>query len=273
MQIVDYDKLEATVDSQHDAFASATPYPHIVLDEFLDETAANALLDEFGVEDGWTYYNHYNERKMGLTAFDRMGPKTQEIIRELSSPRFLAFLSDLSGIDNLIADPALDGGGLHKILPGGYLNIHADFQSHTTQPEWSRQLNLLLYLNKDWESAWGGNLELWNENVSEMIQSFEPKFNRCVLFHTTATSMHGHPTPLTCPEGSSRNSLALYYFRDEGEAQSLSPTNYRARPEDSNLKHGLVVADRWALRTYSFLKRYTPLSDAFVSRILKRFSP
>ena len=273
MQIVNYEKLEETADSQHAIFTSAKPYPHVILDDFLDSGAVDALLREFDVEDGWTYYNHYNERKMGLTAFDRMGPKTQEIIRELSSPRFLAFLGDLSGIDNLIADPALDGGGLHKILPGGYLNIHADFQSHTTQPEWSRQLNLLLYLNKDWESGWGGNLELWNKDVSEMVRSVEPRFNRCVVFHTTSTSMHGHPTPLACPEGSSRKSLALYYFRDEGKTQSLMPTHYRARPQDSTMKHGLVVADRWVLRAYSFLKRYTPLSDALVSRILKRFSP
>lgn len=271
MQIVDYEKLEADVKTKRMTFASAKPYPHIVLDSFLNPAAANLLLDEFCVEDGWTHYNHYNERKMGLTAFEMMGPKTQEIIRELSSTQFLKFLSDLSGIENLIADPTLDGGGLHQILSGGYLNIHADFQSHTTQLKWSRQLNLLLYLNKDWEINWGGELELWNEDVSELVQSVAPKFNRCVVFHTTPTSMHGHPTPLTCPDGSSRKSLALYYFRDEGKAQNLAPTNYRARRQDSNLKHGLIAVDRWILRAYSFLKRYTPLSDTLVNRILKWF--
>ena len=273
MRIVDYDRLEEIATAQREAFLSARPYAHIVLDDFLETEATEALLREFSVGERWTYYNHYNERKMGLTRADRMGPLTREIIDELSSPRFLDFLGKFSGIEDLVADPDLDGGGLHQILPGGYLNIHADFQSHTTRPEWSRQLNLLLYLNKDWRDDWGGFLELWDEDMTGMVTSVRPDFNRCVIFHTTAGSMHGHPTPLACPEGQSRKSLALYYFRDEGEEQKLAPTYYRARPEDPLLKHGLVAADRWILRTYSLLKRYTPLSDSMVSRILKRFSP
>lgn len=273
MKIIDYDKLNRIAEEMSEAFSSAEPYAHVVIDNFLEPTAARALVEEFDVDDGWTYYNHYNERKMGMTDFDRMGPQTKETITELSSDSFLGILGKLCEIDHLVSDPDLDGGGLHKILPGGFLNVHADFQSHTTRPEWSRQLNLLLYLNDDWQDEWGGNLELWNDEVTEMVVSVKPIFNRCVIFHTTSSSMHGHPDPLACPEGVNRKSLALYYFRDEGIAQKLVPTNYRARPEDSAPKHALVAADRWLLRTYSFLKRYTPLNDATVSKILKRFSP
>lgn len=273
MKILDYEKLDTFAEESADSFASAAPYPHVVIDNFLEPDAARALVDEFGIEDGWTYYNHYNERKMGLTEFNRMGPSTKDIVTELSSERFLSVLTKLCRIDHLVSDPDLDGGGLHRILPGGFLNVHADFQSHTTRPEWSRQLNLLLYLNEDWQDDWGGHLELWNDSVTQKVVSVKPVYNRCVIFHTTASSMHGHPDPLACPEGTSRKSMALYYFRDEGVAQRLVPTNYRARPEDSAQKHALVAVDRWLLRGYSFLKRYTPLNDATVSKILKRFSP
>lgn len=272
MNIIDYEKLERFVTAAAGTFSSAEPFAHIIVDDFLTEEAAEALLGEFGQAEAWSHYNHYNERKMGLTQFEALGEKTKLVVEELSSPAFLKYLQKLSGIEGLLADPDLDGGGLHQIQPGGYLNIHADFQSHTTKPHWSRQLNLLLYLNKDWEDAWDGCLELWDADVTQAVHKVKPIFNRCVIFHTTAASMHGHPTPLKCPEGVSRKSLALYYFRDEGETQRLTPTNYKARPTETAAKHVLVAVDRWLVHGYSFLKRYTPIGDKTVSRILKRFS-
>ena len=272
MRIVDYEKLNAIAAERREDFLAAKPFAHIVLDDFLYPEAADALLSEFGMIGKWSHYNHYNERKMGLTNFEAFGDKTQLIVKELGSPQFLEFAERLTGIGNLLADPDLDGGGLHQILPNGYLNVHADFQSHTTNPQWSRQLNLLLYLNKGWEDEWGGSLELWDQKMTAAQQTVKPVFNRCVIFHTTAASMHGHPTPLNCPEGKSRKSLALYYFRDERVPQKLVPTNYRARPSESAAKHMLVAADRTLVRGYSILKRYTPLGDKTVSNILKWFS-
>mgnify|MGYP001242180111 CR=1 FL=1 len=272
MQIIDYDKLDIIAAERREDFLDAAPYAHIVLDDFLESEAAESLLEEFGDADKWSHYNHYNERKMGLTRFDEFGERTQAIVSELSSPRFLEFLQGMSGIDDLLADPDLDGGGLHQILPSGYLNVHADFQSHTTRPSWSRQLNMLIYLNKDWQDEWGGFLELWAEDMTEAVESVRPDFNRCVIFHTTTASMHGHPTPLACPAGNSRKSLALYYFRDERVVQKLAPTDYRARPVDPVAKHALIAVDRWLVRAYSLLKRHNLLGDRAVSRILKLFS-
>lgn len=274
MQILDFDRLDREAPALRKAFSESDPYPYIVIDNFLAPEAAEALLSEFGERDeNWTAYNHYNEKKAGLTRMQLMGPQTQAIIQALSAPRFLQWMERVSKIDGLLADPDLDGGGLHSIKRGGFLNVHVDFKSHTTRRTWSRQINLLLYLNKKWQDDWEGNLELWDAKVEKRVQSIKPIFNRCVLFQTSCEhSYHGHPTPLNCPEEVSRKSLALYYFRDEHVPLKLAPTHYRARPEDSALKHGLVAADRAALRVYSFLKRYTPLNDKLVSRILKRFS-
>ena len=68
----------------------------------------------------------------------------------------------------------------------------------------------------------------------------------------------------------SRKSLALYYFRDAGRPLPLRPTRYVPRPDDGPLRRVLIHADRLALRGYSLLKRYTPLGDAIVSRILRK---
>jgi hypothetical protein len=273
MQILDIERLERMLPDLRPAFTNASPFPYIVIDDFLTPEAANGLLAEFGERnENWTAYNHYNEKKSGLTRLELMGPRTREIIEQLSSQAFLTFMERLSSIDGLLADPDLDGGGLHSIKRNGFLNVHVDFKSHTTRPSWSRQLNLLLYLNKDWQDEWGGFLELWDADVKTRVQAIKPIFNRCVLFQTSAhASYHGHPTPLNCPENVIRKSLALYYFRDEGKQLQLEPTHYRARPNESLLKHALVAADRGVLRAYSFLKRYTPINDRLVSRIMKRF--
>ncbi len=274
MHILDIDRLLQKTSAHAVSFADATPYPHIVIDDFLSVEACDALLDEFekpAESGGWGHYVHYNERKLGATQLDKMGPRTQEIVHALSAPTFLAWLEKTTGINRLIPDPSLDGGGLHKIERGGFLNIHVDFLAHTTHRNWSRQLNLLLYLNRDWEDSYGGALELWDAKMEKMILEVPPLFNRCVIFHTAPDSYHGHPTPLTCPNDMSRKSLALYYFRDEGTPQRLKPTHYRARPDEPFWKHGLVAVDRAALRAYSFLKRYAGLGDNTIQRILKRF--
>lgn len=256
------------------SFRSSKPFPFIVLDNFLHEKDANKLLEEHinrGSRDKWGAYVHYNERKSGITKFDRMGPHSQAIIKALSGDEFLDWLQKLTKIDNLLPDSDLDGGGLHLIERGGFLNVHVDFLSHTTNRNWSRQLNLLLYLNKDWDHSWNGALELWDKDMTRTVQKIEPYFNRCVIFNTCANSYHGHPTPLSCPEYIQRRSLALYYFRDEGKAQSLRPTFYKARPEDSVWKRSLIVLDRNMLRLYSVAKRYLGLKDGLIQKFLKRF--
>jgi len=274
MRILDIDRLTQNATEQAASFAGAMPFAHIAIDDFLTVEACDALLDEFekpSESGGWGHYVHYNERKLGATQLEKMGPRTQEIVAALSSQAFLDWLEKVTGIEALVPDPELDGGGLHKIERGGFLNVHVDFLAHTTHRNWSRQLNLLLYLNRDWDDAYGGALELWDANMEKNIRAVAPVFNRCVIFHTAPGSYHGHPTPLTCPPDRSRKSLALYYFRDEGTPQRLRPTHYRARPDDPFWKHGLVAADRLALRVYSFLKRHAGLSDSAVHRILKRF--
>jgi|SRR5262245_2813211 len=271
MPTIDFDRLDRLAEQERHAFAEADPFPHVVLEDFLPDETARAVHAEFErSEAGWKHYNHYNERKFALTDVSQMLPATQALFETLQSERFVRFIERLTGIEELRSDPDLDGAGLHRSSRGGFLNLHVDFLSHTKQRQWSRQVNLLLYLNPEWREEWAGELEFWDAGLSRCARKVEPVFNRCVIFHTSARSYHGHPTPLACPDGVSRKSIALYYFRDEGEAQTLSSTGYRARPDDPLYKKALIRADRAALRLYSFLKRYTPIDDRWVSRILKR---
>ncbi len=272
MDIFDYDKLDQYATDLQEGFKSAHPFPHVVIDDFLPAQVAEDLLTDFEAkQEGWKHYHHYNERKLALTDLEKMPPRTRELFEEMQSPPFVAFISKLSGIEGLISDSTLEGAGMHMIEPGGFLNMHTDFLTHTKQRSWRRHINLLVYLNKHWKEDWSGNLELWDAEMSHCVQSVVPAFNRCVIFNTLPKSYHGHPHKLACPPGETRKSILLYYYRDEGEARELCPTDYRPLPDDPPHKKLLVAADRGLLRLYSFVKRHTGLTDGMVDRFLKRF--
>ena len=271
MQTIDFERLEQIAASERSRFAEADPYPHVVIDDFLPVETARAVCADFErPREGWKHYKHYNERKFALTDVTQMPPASRELFAALQSERFVRIVETLTGLGELRSDPDLDGAGMHRASRGGFLNLHVDFLSHARHRSWSRQVNLLLYLNPVWKEGWGGELELWDERLERCGRRVAPIFNRCVLFHTSARSYHGHPRPLSCPDGVWRNSIALYYFRDEGRELELSSTNYRAQPGDSLRRRALIRLDRGLLHLYAFLKRYTPIDDRFVTRILKR---
>lgn len=268
--IVDLEAFAALVERERGRFPAVTPFPHVVVDDLIDPTALRAVVAEFGDATGaWTYWHHVNERKRGLSDRERMGPATRAVIEALETPAFLGLLGRLVGVEHLLADPHLDGGGLHESEAGGFLNVHTDFLAHTRERTWAREVNLLVFLNDGWDGAYGGALELWDAQVARCERRIEPRFNRAVVFRTSRWSFHG-VTPVTCPPDASRKSIALYYFRDAGHPLGLTPTRYVPRPGDGPLRRVLIHADRFAVRVYSALKRYTPLGDAVISKILRR---
>lgn len=273
MEALEFERLNRLVAELRDGFRSAGPYPHVVIDDFLPVEVAEELAQEFEQigEESWKHYHHYNERKLAITDLDLMPPATQRVVGDLQSQPAVDLMTELSGLDGLISDPSLEGAGMHLVQRGGFLNVHTDFLAHTKYRNWSRHINLLLYLNKDWQEEWNGNLELWNDDLSECIQSIPPLFNRCVIFETLEKSYHGHPEKLSCPHGVSRKSLLLYYYRDEGKELELSSTNYRPLPGDSLARRLLITADRMLLRLYTFVKGHTKISDRLMDRILRRF--
>ncbi len=264
-----YGRWEPLVDGLRDGYRSAEPYPHVVLEGFLDDEVARAAADEFPRPDAteWIQYVHVNERKLGKSDRSGIPPALGRLIDELSSPPFIALLERLTGIEGLLPDPGLEGGGLHQSERGGFLNVHADFTVHPHHRDWQRRLNLLLYLNPDWRDEWGGHLELWDRDMSRCVEKVAPVLNRCLVFNTDADAYHGHPLPLACPEGTTRKSLALYYFTAETGPLKVRSTEYRARPQDG-LKAVAIFADKWALRAYDAAKRRLGIDDRVVSRIL-----
>lgn len=218
------------------SYVSAQPFPHVVIDDFLPQPVIDSMLKEFPrPEDAaWWTFDDARERKLGTIDDRAMGPVTRQVLAQLNSASVIDFLQALTGIEGLVPDPHYHGGGLHQIERGGFLKVHADFNLHPTT-HLERRLNLLIYLNPDWRPDYGGDLELWNADMSQCGRRIEPFCNRCVIFTTTEHSYHGHPDPLRCPPGTTRKSVALYYY----SASLISPhapegrnTVFRARPTE-----------------------------------------
>src|SRR3954470_10467202 len=215
----DREQLAALAEDRREAYASAHPYPHVFFDDFLPEGVLDSVLAEFPSPKGadWFAFDSATERKLATKDDTIMGPATRRLLAELNSGTFIDFLERLTGIDGLVPDPHLVGGGLHQIERGGHLRVHADFNRHP-RTGLERRLNVLVYLNRGWKEEYGGALELWNADMSACEARILPLFNRCVVFSTTSTSFHGHPEPLACPEGETRKSIALYYYSKDRPA-------------------------------------------------------
>ena len=215
------------------AHASADPFPHSVIDDFLPVEVAERILQDFPDprQSNWVKQHSFDQKKLAAQKEAGFSDFTRELLRELNSAGCLAFLTTLTGIGGLISDPYYEGGGLHQIVPGGFLKVHADFNWHPSL-KLDRRLNLIIYLNKEWREEYNGHLELWDRSMRRCVKKILPVFNRAVVFNTTSWAFHGHPEKLACPEGMTRKSLALYYYSN-------------GRPEEeTNAAHGVIWKER-----------------------------
>ena len=228
-------------------YQSNIPFPYIVIDNFLPEFLLRQCKNEIHNHNEWYYdtvewTKEYQKNKLYYPNFDtqindlkKNIPITNLIMEYLNSDEFLLFLTELTGIKNLFRDPTLMGGGIHRIKRGGKLSIHLDYNEHP-ETKRKRKLNLLVYLNENWESEWEGNLELWSKDPWKKQIEIQPIFNRAVIFDIE-NAPHGHPIPLNTPENIDRYSLALYYFVDEEVVPSKKHTVVFYKDEEVGLKN------------------------------------
>jgi hypothetical protein len=222
-----------------DAYAFAEPFAHAVMDHFLPEAMTESLLAHFP-EDPKQHDKVY-EKGYGGTHKRQISPydcdaHLRAAFAFFNSAQFVRFIEGITNIEGLIPDPYFAGGGLHETSSGGLLGIHADFQVNEGL-QLFRRVNVLIYLNKDWQEAYGGKLELWDKAMTHKVVEVAPVFNRCVIFNTDADSFHGHPDPLTTPAHITRKSIALYYYKAQpiqNQTGESRHTLYVARPHDDD---------------------------------------
>jgi len=212
-------RLMAEKDQLRARYLAAKPYPHLVLDGFFDPGVLDRVAAEFPGRGGrdWLSYDTVNEIKQTSRGAMDLPAFSQAFLWQMCAPPMMRFLREVTGQDDLCVDPLFHGGGMHESFRGGWLNIHADWTQHPVLPL-TRRLNLIVYLNRDWDRAWGGALELKNPGDDGLVAKVEPFFNRAVIFPTTAETLHGFPDPMTCPADRSRKSVSWFYWSPDPDA-------------------------------------------------------
>jgi len=241
--VLDREPLLKLAETHHATYHTESPFPHTVIDSFLPTKIANTALKHFPPPDAslWLDWKQrdtiHQPKKLGVGSAQRLSyasPTLQHILFTLNSYAMLEFLETLTGIEGLISDPHFTGGGLHQILPGGKLEIHSDF-NFDQKLKLYRRINVLIFLNKNWQEDYGGHLELWESTMTRCVKRILPVFNRCVIFNTDANSCHGHPEPLKTPPHITRKSIALYYYSRDPKPgdDNVRTTDWRTRPTNT----------------------------------------
>jgi hypothetical protein len=214
-------------------FSEATPFPHVVIDDFLEDNLARKVADAFPSPGAsWFFYNNPIEVKYTLKDFSNL-PIIASVFSMLQSDDMIEKIQQICDIPNIETDPHLHGAGLHYHPRGGKLDMHLDYSIHPLSGK-ERRLNLILYLNPAWREEYGGHLELWNSAFTQCQQKILPRFNRAVIFQTSDISYHGMPHPITCPADTGRQSLAIYYVSPPRENVAHRPkASFRPLPDQT----------------------------------------
>lgn len=226
----EYNDLNLIAEQKKVDYLSANPFPNIVLDGFFDNKFLKKVLGDFpNLEkiNSSQQYTNKNEIKFANNDYENFPDSIKLLFDFMNSHIFLKFLQKITSIkEKLVIDSELNGGGLHQIKSGGMLKIHTDFNRHPTL-DLDRRVNILIYLNINWEQKYNGELELWDKHMKFCGKKILPVFNRMVIFSTNDFSNHGHPEPIECPKDISRKSIALYYFSKGRPASELNNNNIK----------------------------------------------
>jgi hypothetical protein len=246
-------------DAYAQAFAQARPFRHVQIEGFFAPEYLERLRAEFPAFD--PRYARNEEGTVGNKAVVErirgIGPAYAQLDSLIQSKPFLDLVSKITGIPDLLYDAWYFGGGTHENRHGQDLDPHVDFNRHPITG-WHRRLNLIVYLNPEWEEAWGGCLDLHRDPAADddEVVRIAPLDNRCVIFETNEISWHGFER-IDLPESKrelSRRSIALYFYTAERPADELADSHstiYVERPLPGRFVDGHVLdaEDVQVLRT------------------------
>lgn len=234
---------------------NTVPFNHCIIENFLNEETYERIFNKYPQkpnEEFWKYFNPL-EVKYTLDKFEFIDDEIKNFFFALSHDKLINKLKTTFNIIDLEFDPYLHGGGIHFQPRNGRLNMHLDYEKHPLINK-QRRLNIIYYVNKEWNIEWNGDCQLWDKNMKKCIVNCYPKKNRAIIFETIEQSWHGVPERISCPENTYRKSLAYYY---------ISPLKNKS----NNLKKG---ANSNGYRTKAvFVKRPHDPDDERMNKLFK----
>ena len=111
---------------QYDEYQNAQPFPHIVIDNFIDTERALEAYEKFpnSEEIPWHRFHNEREKKLAYSDVEHLPDEVfSDIIDSLETPEFCKELARIVGVEEIFPDPEYMGGGLHRIERGGHLAL------------------------------------------------------------------------------------------------------------------------------------------------------
>ena len=211
------------VSKLNNEFTSTVPHQMVVLDNFLPEVLVAKMFDESQTipEQYWKTFTRRGSKMLECNNMT-VSPAATEFINQLHSQEGMAWLSSVTGIENLIPDPYLVGAGYSKITNGSSLKVHTDFNWNDTL-KLHRVISLVLYLTPNWKEEYGGTLNFYDYNNEHIVKSVPSLYNRAIIWKNHERCFHGCPEPVTCPPELSRNAFRLFFYVANTTGEKVSP--------------------------------------------------
>lgn len=232
--MINFEYIEANKEQFRNGFLNAKPFCFLAVDGFLHPDKAEELYKSIPEIETQSADYVFAKNKFEKSKFWTMGGIFEELYNDLTSKRFEDWIKYVTNEDVFI-DREFYGGGIHQGKAGSFLDMHADFNYHPLKENWFRNLNLLLYLNKDWKKEYGGELKLEHSQTGEKVEVDVP-FNRFVVMHSRGYTLHGYD-PIKFPEGKYRTSIAAYAFTLHEKQMEDSRTTVWHVEKSSPLKY------------------------------------
>lgn len=238
------DRDAAAIKADFAAEKSVTAH-YTAIDDLLPVEIAERIAAAFPPNDQMRLLNSFRERKHTSKSLDKFDPLITDITFAFQDERVIKKVAELTGIRDAVGDPHLYAGGISAMSKGHFLNPHLD-NSHDGEQRNYRVLNLLYYITPNWKSENGGNLELWDIDVTRPVE-IPSLFNRLVLMGTGDKTWHSVNEVKT---DGSRRCVSNYYFSPHSPNgyETTHVTYFMARPEQKFRR--LITRFDSDLRTY-----------------------
>ncbi len=201
---------------------------YCAVDDLLPQEMARTIAAAFPDARKMRLMKSFREHKYTSKSLDKHDPLIADITFAFQDKRVIDLVAELTGIVDAVGDPHLYAGGISAMERGHFLNPHLD-NSHDGSQLNYRVLNLLYYITPDWRPENGGNLELWDFEVTKPVE-IPSLFNRLVLMATNDRSWHS--VNEVKAEGT-RCCISNYYFSPHSPNgyETTHVTYFMARPE------------------------------------------
>jgi len=209
--MINFNYLETNKDDLKHSYYCAKPFPHLIINNVCDNEKLERLYSEIPELENKSRDYIFAGNKFEKSNYQILGPLFEELQNDLRSDKMNDFLSFITNKKTFV-DPKNHGGGLHQGKKNSFLDMHLDYNYHPINQNWWREMNLLLYLNKDWKRSYGGQLKLRDLRTDEEAE-IEVPFNTLVIQQCSDYSLHGYDYT-NFPEGVFRTSIATYAFTE-----------------------------------------------------------